>query len=131
MVAGAAGNPEPNAVSPIAANNYASSLNRLQRFNEAKSLLRKTMPVARRVLGENHNITLRMRWAYARTLYRAEGATLDDLREAVTALESVAKAWKRVLGAAHPDTSDVQSALAFARNRLARAVAASEFQPPP
>ena len=54
---------------------------------------------------------------------RAEGATLDDLREAVTTLESVAKAWKRVLGAAHPDTSEVQSALAFARNKLARAAA--------
>ncbi len=63
---------------------------------------------------------------------RAEGATLDDLREAVTTLESVAKPWKRVLGAAHPDTSEVQSALAFARNKLARAAAAAaESKAPP
>ena len=31
-----------------AANNYASTLNVLKRFEEAKALLRKTMPVARR-----------------------------------------------------------------------------------
>ena len=36
----------------IAANNYALSLNELKRFKEARSLLRKSMPVARRVLGE-------------------------------------------------------------------------------
>ena len=34
----------------------------LERYEEAKSLLRKTMPVARRVLGENHDLTLKMRW---------------------------------------------------------------------
>ena len=33
------------------ANNYAISLSKLQRYEEAKSLLRKTIPVARRVLG--------------------------------------------------------------------------------
>ena len=68
----------------------------------------------------------------AALIARAEGATLDDLREAVTTLESVAKPWKRVLGAAHPDTSEVQSALAFARNKLARAAAAAaESKAPP
>ena len=34
------------------ANNYAVSLLRVKRFEEAKSVLRKAMPVARRVLGE-------------------------------------------------------------------------------
>merc|ERR1711991_582481 len=50
----------------IAANNYSSSLNSLERFEEAKSLLRKTMPVARRVLGDNDENTLRLRWSYAK-----------------------------------------------------------------
>jgi hypothetical protein len=36
-----------------AANNYASSLGLLQRFEEAKSLMRKSIPIARRVLGES------------------------------------------------------------------------------
>ena len=69
------------------ANNYASTLVSLERFEEAKSVLRKTMPVARRVLGESNDLTLKMRWNYAKALYKDPGATLDDLREAVTTLE--------------------------------------------
>ena len=41
-----------------AAYNYADTLCELQRFEEAKSLLRRTMPVARRVLGESHLLSL-------------------------------------------------------------------------
>ena len=41
--------------------NYASGLVDLKRFKEAKSLLRKTIPVARSVLGDNHRLTFRMR----------------------------------------------------------------------
>ena len=48
-----------------AANRYASSLIDLQRFKEAKSLFRKAIPVARRVLGEGDEITLRMGALYA------------------------------------------------------------------
>ena len=48
--------------------NYATMLAQLQRFEEAKALFRKTMPVARRFLGEGHQITLRMRAIYAEAL---------------------------------------------------------------
>ena len=54
----------------LAANNYAASLKDLKHSDEAKSLLQKTMPVARRVLGEGHRLTLRMRWIYAEALYK-------------------------------------------------------------
>ena len=92
----------------IAANNYASSLHHMKRFEEARWLLRKTMPVARRVLGDNHEMTLKMRWIYARVLYMDEGASLDDRREAVATLESVAHSWKRIFGPAHPETPKAQ-----------------------
>ena len=52
------------------------SLVGLERYQEAKSLMRKMMPVARRVLGESHDVTLRMR----RTL--AIGALLGHQRHA-------------------------------------------------
>ena len=45
----------------IAANNYAWGLVTLERFDEAKSLMRKSIRVARRALGENVETTLRMR----------------------------------------------------------------------
>jgi tetratricopeptide (TPR) repeat protein len=99
--------------------NYAVSLKNLDRFEEAKSLLRKSIPVARRVLGETDVLTLRMRWLYAMALYEDPDATLDDLREAVERLESVARVWTRVFGEAHPETQRAQGALKDARKALA------------
>ena len=56
------------------------SLIDLSRFEEAKSLLSKTVPVARRVAGEDKYLTLMMRMHYARALYQdEESATLKDL----------------------------------------------------
>ena len=68
--------------------NYVAALiESIKRFEEAKTLLRKTVPVARRTLGENARITLKMQWVYAAALFNDTDATLDDLREAVTTLE--------------------------------------------
>ena len=91
----------------IEANNYASSLVDLQRFEEAKALQHKMIPVARRVLGDSNGITLRMRWVYARALYEDPGATLGDLREAVTTLEDTERTARRVLSGAHPLVVDI------------------------
>ena len=85
-----------------AANNYASSLLDLQRFKETKALLLKVMPVARRVLGESNEITLRLRWSYAQSLYEDPGATVDDLKEAMTTLEDAGYIALHVFGDIHP-----------------------------
>ena len=101
-----------------AANNYAISLRDLQRLEEAKSLLRKMLPVAHRVLGADNRLTLQMRTNYAMTLYKDEGATLDDLREAVTTLEDAERIARRVFGGAHPVVSNMEASLRKARARL-------------
>ena len=101
-----------------AANNYTVSLTGLLRFEEAKSLLRSTIPVARRVFGENDELTLMMRMTYAEALYEDEGVTLGDLREAVTTLEDVVRIARRVLGTAHPLTTAIESDLRFAQAAL-------------
>ena len=98
-----------------AANNYAISLTKLKRFEEVKSLLRKTMPVARRILGDSTDTTLRMRWIYAEALYKDLGATLDDVREAVTTLEDTERIARRVLGGAHPLTVEFGRYLQYAQ----------------
>ena len=77
------------------------------------------MPVARRVLGEGHDLTLMMTLLYANALYHDEGATLDDLREAVATLEDAAGIARRVLGGAHPLTVDIEDPLRVARAGLA------------
>ena len=76
------------------------------------------MPVARRVLGENHELTLKMRTAYAMALYEDNGATLDDLRKAVTMLGEAGRTARRVLGGANPATSGVEISLQQARANL-------------
>ena len=90
----------------------------LKRFEEAKSLLRKTLPVARRVLEEGNNLRIRIRWNYARVLYEDDGATLDDLREAVTTLEDTERTARRVLGGTHPVTKGIGCHLQTARATL-------------
>jgi len=98
--------------------NYASLLKRLNRLEEAQSLLRKTLPVARRVLSGSSKLTLSMKQMYGETLYLDDGATLDDLREAVTILEDTERTARRVLGAAHPTTAGMETALLQAQAAL-------------
>ena len=95
----------------MAANNFASSLRDLKHFEEAKLLMRKSIPIARRILGESHNFTLRMRWVYALALYQDPAATLDDLREAVRTLEDAAPIVRRVFGGSHPLTVEIELSL--------------------
>ena len=102
----------------LAALNYASTLGDLERFEEAKRVLRKVMPVARPVWGENHEFTLKMRWVYALMLYRDDGATLDDLREAVTTLDETERIARRVLGGTHPHVQGIECELEAARAAL-------------
>ena len=47
-----------------------------------------------------------------------DGATLDDLREAVTTLEDSERIARRVLGGAHPATMGIESDLRNARAAL-------------
>ena len=111
----------------LAASNYAALLNQLERFEEAKTLLRRTLPVARRVLGDSYDLTLKMRKIYARSLYSDEGATLDDLREAATTLAEIEPTARRVLGGAHPTTGGIEAGLRDARAALC---ARGETPPP-
>ena len=102
-----------------AAYNYTTALADLNRHKEIKELLLRTIPVARRTLGEGNDITLAMRSLYAETLYKKDGTTLDDLREAVTTLEDTTRIARRVLGGAHPDTVGIEYNLQKARAALA------------
>jgi len=101
-----------------AALNFAGTLIELQHFEEAKALMRKTLPVARRVLGENDRLTLKMKNVYAVALYKDPAATLDDLREAVTTLEEIYGTARRVFGGAHPLVTGIEAALREARAAL-------------
>jgi hypothetical protein len=102
----------------LAANNYASTLLSLKRFKEGKTLLRRITPVARRVFGESDELMLKMRLAYAGSIYFDAAATLDDLHEAVTTLEETERIARRVFGGAHPLTTVIERQLRASRATL-------------
>ena len=109
---------EENRLTLIAALNYAASFVSLDRFEEAKALMRKTIPVVRRIFGEGDDLTLRMRWMCAVALYKSTGATVDDLGEAATTLGEIERTARRVLGGAHPTTKVIELALGEVRKRI-------------
>ena len=85
------------------------------------------LPVARRILGENDDLTLVLRQTYVLAFYKDAGATLDELRESVKTLEDTARIRRRVFGGDHPFTSAVEQSLRNAR----AALRARETPPPP
>jgi hypothetical protein len=101
-----------------AARNYAAGLIALGRYADAKSWLRKQIPMASRVLGNSNLDTLVMKKMYARALSEDPGATLADLREAVSTLEETERTARRVLGGTHPDTERIEDKLQDARAAL-------------
>ena len=90
----------------------------MEHFEEARSLMRKMIPVARRVIGKCNITTLTLRKIYAEALYYDTDATLDEFREAVTTLEDVAPITRRVMGSAHPRAVQTEVSLQNARAAL-------------
>ena len=59
-------------------------------------------------------------------IYSDAGATLDDLRDAVTTLQDAERTARRVFGGLHPTTTGIEKDL-----RKARATLAARETPPP
>ena len=55
---------------------------------------------------------------YANALWQDDGATLDELREAVETLADAERIARRVLGGAHPVIVDMERSLRVARAAL-------------
>jgi hypothetical protein len=55
---------------------------------------------------------------YGQALCRDPGATLDDLRDAVTTLEKIERTARRVLGGSHPSTVGIECDVKRARAAL-------------
>ena len=109
------GEEEKNTIT--SAMNYAIALFGLRRFDEAKSVLREVLPVARHVLGENHVTTLKYRSMHASALYQVAD-TLDDIREAVDTFEETIPTTRRLLGGSHPLVQIMEEDLRKARTAL-------------
>ena len=101
----------------VEASNLANLLLSNGGRDEARSILRKMIPVAQRILGDDR-LTLRMRSVYAVSVCDDDGAALDDLRETVTTLEEIEPIARRVLGGAHPVAEEIRRDLERSRATL-------------
>ena len=90
------------------------------RSQRAKFLLRKLIPVARRVLGEGHEQTIRMRLVYAMCLSDPDAAPRDDVAEATTLLEELLRTAQRIYGPANPLVKNIKETLEYAQKKLTR-----------
>ena len=70
-------------------------------FEEARALVRDYIPVARRTLGTDHELTFELRTNSARAIYRDTNSS-RDVHEAVAILEDVFRTTRRVFGLQHP-----------------------------
>ena len=92
------------------ASNYAMTLLDLERFEEAKILLHKVAPVAQRVCGAEHDLTLSLREDLSRAILDGESSA-EEKREALQMLEDTVAVMRRVFGPAHPETLRAQRQL--------------------
>ena len=109
---------EEHEMTLFSANNLVLSLVALEHSKEVKSFLRRTLPVAQRVLGETNDTALKMRMMYAAALCNDTNATLDDIREAVTTFEETTRTSRRVFGSGHPIVVEFEEKIRVSREIL-------------
>ena len=80
-------------------------------------MLRKVAPVARRVLGTEHELTLSIREDLSRATLDGESSA-EEKRKALRVLDEVAGVIRRVMGPVHPDTLFAQRELERYRRRI-------------
>ena len=101
---------------------------------ERQSFARKQSRVARRALGPDHEITLRLRSQYARSLLiRSSTPPRSDWLEAIEVAEDVVETSRRVLGTSHPLTMHFQEMLERAKElvRIATSSTLADASPEP
>ena len=99
--------------------NLGESLVHTSHFTEARSLMRKHLPIARRVVGPDHEITYGIIETLAGAMFQNALAPRKDLVEATEMLTKQLKRLRQVLGAAHPDTQRHEGYLKHIQERLA------------
>ena len=96
------------------------ALYRADNASESMAFSRPLLPLARRVLGADHDICLRFAHSYAYAVLECAAASRDDLIFAEKLLDETVQRMRRVLGIAHPHTVRAGCDLAILREGLAK-----------
>ena len=98
--------------------NLANSLVKLDLFAEATALANETLPTARRICGDMHDVTLGLRYIFPRSIVLNPDATQEDLRGAKEEAEDLLRTTRRVFGTSHPRFEIVQDAIEKANENI-------------
>ena len=98
--------------------NLANSLICNARFTEAIALVNETLPIARRVCGNAHDLTIGLRYLLPRSIVDNPDATIQDLRGAKEEAEDLLRTARRVFGNSHPRVELVRHLMEQANDRL-------------
>ena len=104
----------------LSALSLSIALVRAGNASESMTLSRPLLPVARRVLGADHENTLRLAHAYVYAVLECAAASRDELIFAEKLLEDTAQRFRRVFGTAHPNTARAEKDMAKVRYCLAK-----------
>ena len=96
------------------------TLNRLHFYTETQPLMHLYLPVARRVLGSDNELTFMMIQCLASAISQNGTAPRGDLLESISLLEELVKRTQQVLGSSHPTTQRTGRNLGIMRQHLAR-----------
>ena len=102
----------------LAAVNFVCSLLKLNLLDEARAVLRESLPLARGQLGENHRHTLMLLEASAMCVAYDENSTQADLFEAESTLVDVLDRTRRVFGPRHLSVAIRENHLGQLQGRL-------------
>ena len=83
------------------------------------TLSRPLLPVARRVLGADNDMCLRLAHVYVHAVMECATPSRDELIFAEKLLEDTVRRLRRVFGISHPSTARAEDDLATLRRRLA------------
>ena len=103
----------------LSALSLSIALVRAGNASESMTLSRPLLPVARRVLGADNDMCLRLAHVYVHAVMECATPSRDELIFAEKLLENTARRFRRVFGTAHPSTPRAESDLFHLRRRLA------------
>ncbi len=99
--------------------NLAIALNSANSASESKPLTRRLLPLARRALGADHDVCLRLAHTCVIAVIRCAASSRDEFVFAERLLDDTARRTRRVFGNEHPHTRNVEGDLAKVRRFLA------------
>ena len=102
----------------LSALSLSVALVRADEASESMAFSRPLLPVARRVLGADNDLCLRLAHSYAYAVLGCAAPSRDELFFAERLLEDTVRRVRRVLGTAHPSTSKAEGDLAILRRRI-------------